>query len=56
MSTQCFCNSARPHGSTGTSRASLRLTRGGHSASRGSLLLTMGTGCAAIEFHHKHRS
>jgi hypothetical protein len=52
MSAQYFCVPARPHGSTGTSRAPLRLTRGGHSASRGSLLLTTRTGCAAIEFHH----
>jgi len=34
---------ACPGGPTGTSRAPLRLTRGGRSAARGSLLWTIGT-------------
>jgi hypothetical protein len=48
----------RPGGSTGTSRARRRVSHGARRVARGSLLLTTGTACAALDAptgacHHK---
>jgi hypothetical protein len=39
----------RPGGSTGTSRARRRVSHGARRVARGSLLLTTGTACAALD-------